>query len=394
MLGSGVRESLISKNTFSYDTITDHNATNYLLQRLAEKQKVVRVKEILSTGDSTYKTITPWEIFSHVRVNAAQIDSKVDCIHLSSAASMFSRRDLRRLKHKFSPQEEPVILIRRHAVMISIDPIHAIIMQHKIMVVISEEANYSISELERQLQREISSPYEDTQASFEVKAYDAVLSSVIANENNNYADMMKEADELLRAFNSGTIISIRLQERMRQLKNRLSRMLAHMKGRRRLFVELLDNEEDMALMNLSILYKKPTLYDLPLRPEILGTHEEIETLVESYLLDYTSLEKKLEVLQSRIQNAEELVILRLDTTRNRLLTVDVSIAVITTVLAFGSYIGSMWGMNLKTNLEYKAGVFWWINGCNFIAMLAAMVLSIWYFKCIGVLPMSAVNQRL
>ncbi len=57
----------------------------------------------------------------------------------------------------------------------------------------------------------------------------------------------------------------------------------------------------MALMNLSLLGSNPNLYKYPLSPDILGTHEEIEELLENYLNDFNSTESKLEYLKAQMQ---------------------------------------------------------------------------------------------
>ena len=46
---------------------------------------------------------------------------------------------------------------------------------------------------------------------------------------------------------------------------------------------------------------------VPLRREILSSHEEIEELLESHLMDCNSLAEKLAYLMVTMQNAEDLV---------------------------------------------------------------------------------------
>jgi hypothetical protein len=42
-------------------------------------------------------------------------------------------RDLRRLDFTYTPQEEPAVLVRRHAVLISLDPLRVIVMADRIV---------------------------------------------------------------------------------------------------------------------------------------------------------------------------------------------------------------------------------------------------------------------
>ena len=55
----------------------------------------------------------------------------------------------------------------------------------------------------------------------------------------------------------------------------------------------------------------PQLYRAPLTPDVLSTHERIEELLESHLLDVESLEAKLSYLLKTLQNAEASVCTRM-----------------------------------------------------------------------------------
>lgn len=94
---------------------------------------------------------------------------------------------------------------------------------------------------------------------------------------------------------------------MRASKNALSAMIARVSASRKALQELTEDDEEMALMNLTVLQEDPSLYRFPLVPEILGRHDEIEELTEGYLFDFNTLESKIALLKSNIQSAEELV---------------------------------------------------------------------------------------
>ena len=100
---------------------------------------------------------------------------------------------------------------------------------------------------------------------------------------------------------------VKVQEAMRSSKNDLSSMMNRVSASRKALQELTEDDEEMALMNLTVLKEDPSLYRFPLVPEILGRHDEIEELTESYLFDFNTLEGKIALLKSNIQSAEELV---------------------------------------------------------------------------------------
>ncbi len=100
----------------------------------------------------------------------------------------------------------------------------------------------------------------DSPLSFEIRAYEAILDTVVkihSLEFNRYANEVRQALARLR---KRSIIPAPLQEKMRNLKNSLSSISARISAHRRALTELLDEDNEMALMNLSKLKQKPDLY--------------------------------------------------------------------------------------------------------------------------------------
>ncbi len=48
---------------------------------------------------------------------------------------------MRRLEYQFTPQEEPTVLVRRHCVLISLDPIRVIVMSERMILVVPDGAD-------------------------------------------------------------------------------------------------------------------------------------------------------------------------------------------------------------------------------------------------------------
>ncbi|KAJ1442235.1 hypothetical protein B484DRAFT_390245, partial [Ochromonadaceae sp. CCMP2298] len=66
-----------------------------------------------------------------------------------------------------------------------------------------------------------------------------------------------------------------------------------------------------------------------------------------YLIDLGSLESKIDFTRSQIQSAEELVSLRLDTSRNELLIANTALAILSCCFGMGAYVTGIFGMNLN-----------------------------------------------
>jgi hypothetical protein len=70
----------------------------------------------------------------------------------------------------------------------------------------------------------------------------------------------KEVEEVLSYFQDGAILPVEQQERMRSLKNSVNAAKSRFSGHKRVLLELMDDDEVMALMNLTKLKDRPTLY--------------------------------------------------------------------------------------------------------------------------------------
>ena len=133
----------------------------FLAKRANEKQQLVFMREILATGEITSMEISLRQLLSSVNnvadsIDAGDIDrleSKsfgnnsdssdnlnttrlIDSKRKQSATINLRVRDLRRLDFNFNPNEEPSIWVRRHAVLFSVDPIRAVIMGSRIVIVV------------------------------------------------------------------------------------------------------------------------------------------------------------------------------------------------------------------------------------------------------------------
>ena len=224
-----------------------------------------------------------------------------------------------------------------------------------------------------------------------MRCYDAILASALALQLRQYDRNFSGSRELLSEFSNVTLISAASQEQMRLMKNRLNSMVAVLRAYKRLMTSQLDDDADMALMNLSILKDNPFLYTYPLSEDIIRMHELTETLLETYLRDLISVEMKLNTLKLQIQAAEELVSLRLDTSRNQLLIVDVAISTCALGVCLGAYIGSIFGMNLQSGIEETPHVFTVVSVLSAVLSIAVIGFVGWYLQHTRIVPFQMMN---
>jgi len=369
-----------------------------------------------------------------------------------SAANPLRLRDLRRLESNLNVAmgSDSTILVRWHCVLFALDPIQALIMNDRLILIVPDGADSLLSIIEDHILEWVDEfitkdlplppsqtitpkesfqdlPTKDVSTSdihlagttagsgstdrrtpllspsskmqelgeayvpFEMHAYDTLLTTVASLQNQEYIRTNNEVQGILTQFQQkGCILSIDAQEKMRKLKNHVSHMTNRLESFERALDDIVENDEDMALMNLSLLRNKPTMYKYPLVKELVGTHEEVEELLENYLNDYKSIEAKLEYLKAQMQSAEELVSLRLDTARNQLLVANTAFAVLACSIASGSYVTGAFGMNLDNTmrLQSEPGVFNLVFVMTAVGIVIVFYVIIWYLRYTGILPTS------
>jgi Mg2+ and Co2+ transporter CorA len=178
-------------------------------------------------------------------------------------------------------------------------------------------------------------------------AYDALFTMTQSIQSSECRSIDTDVQAILKDFNHrGSLLPIKEQERMRTLKNSVTQMESWMGNLAAALEAVIEDDEEMALMNLTRLADCPSLYSYPLSDDIKGHHEEVEELLESYVMDYSSLQAKLEYLHTLMQNAEEFVSLRLDFARNELMAANTMLTLLSVCIGFSAYITGVFGMNL------------------------------------------------
>jgi len=301
-------------------------------------------------------------------------------------------RDLRRLECvHFGPLEDPIIMVRQNVVLISFDPYRVICLNNRAIMIVPQGSDSLLSDFRNSLM----SWKKESDIPFEAHTYETIITSGIRLLYNDYENTERLVQSVLRRFKQTqtSIVGIDAQETMRLLKNKLQSMIAKVASYRRCLTELLEDDYEMAYMNLTILGQTPSYYlceDLAFK----STHQDIEVLCESYLADYNSLAMKMSLLEKSMQNAEELCSLRLDTSRNQLLVADTILSIVAICLAMGSFVGSILGMNLHTGVEQEKGVFTTVVIFTIVVMLVVGLGIVALFQQMAILPKAFSSEPL
>lgn len=217
-----------------------------------------------------------------------------------------------------------------------------------------------------------------TQLPFELLAVDVVLESVIrllSMETKQLCESVEatmkhilsvmeggnvraKATSLASSTTFTTIVDARDSkktynyEKLHLLKDKAKETKARIKGLERALTLVLDDDADLALMNLSRLITHPERFSFPLSPAILNQEADSpELILEVYLEQAFNASNTLELLLGKINTTEGLVDVKLDTIRNRLLFVNTFFSLVMLFLGAGGLVSSLLGMNLLNYME-------------------------------------------
>jgi magnesium transporter len=233
--------------------------------------------------------------------------------------------------------------VRQHVVLINVDPIRLVLLRDRFLLFLPEaEGADQISTLLLDAFASVS-PVGGSESdfSFELQALEAVFETIVQLLQQEY--VLLEPDVLaslkkLRASSSGLqsclmhhLFSLtpgaHEMDELRLLKNGVSAFDSKVEAIHGAISRILDSDVDLASLNLTWLWENP---DTPLTETV---HEDGEILLETYQQEINHFRRNLTMLMRQIENTQELVNIRLDTSRNRLLTFDTLVS--TMSLSFG-----------------------------------------------------------
>ncbi|KAL3793332.1 hypothetical protein HJC23_003842 [Cyclotella cryptica] len=229
---------------------------------------------------------------------------------------------------------------------------------------------------------------------YELLSVDAVLQTVtamLADEARQVTQRTVAAVHELRGDSDkrrGSKISgmpgDHAQERLRWLKDEINKMEGRVQGFVRAMNEMLDEDEDMALMNLSRLLTHPERFVQPVSQEILQEEsDEPELILEAYLQQALSVVNELELLKAQIMTTQEQISMTLDAMRNKLLYINTLLSLASLCVATGSFIGSLFGMNLHNPFEDQDTDVWFLKvtlGTTIGIILLFFILAWFFYK--------------
>ncbi|RYG70187.1 hypothetical protein EON64_00830 [archaeon] len=214
-----------------------------------------------------------------------------------SVNSRLSARDMRRLDYLHNPSPDGLLLIREHCILLSAHPIRCVIMADRIIIIappssIAEQqamflkvfpslhtalADYTLRDMNTMLSEDIRGKDE---VPFEFHCLEMVLTTVHSMYSGLLSQLYKQVrdtiDTVTRMTEHHELVIAQIIEDLKVLSTGIDKIHSQIHTVHLQLDDVANDDEELALMNLTVLSKKPLLYSLPLKSEILKFHERSE----------------------------------------------------------------------------------------------------------------------
>ncbi|KAN0063482.1 magnesium ion transporter [Thecaphora frezii] len=271
-------------------------------------------------------------------------------------------RDLRKIDSRV-PNLVPTILARKGGILVNILHIRAMIKADMVLLFDS----YGSSDTHLHSAFVYNLQFNLRQASstlpYEFRALESILVSVL--------DALRIELDLIRSWAGRILEGLDDdvdREKLRallQVSRKLNSFLSRSRGVKGAVTEVLDDDEDMALMYLTDSKKGEA------RTEA-SKMDELELLLESFDKQVEEVVAETEQIHNDMSNTQEVVELILDNNRNKLLALDLRTSIATLGISAGTLWAGLFGMNLTSHFEEDQYAFFVSSG---FAILTAVVVS-------------------
>mmetsp|Transcript_33118 Transcript_33118/g.68347 ORF Transcript_33118/g.68347 Transcript_33118/m.68347 type:complete len:388 (-) Transcript_33118:74-1237(-) len=287
--------------------------------------------------------------------------------------SSLQSRDIRQVDPAFSAK--PALWVRHNAILVSLEQIRAVILFNKLFLFDPDnpKVQRAVKLISERLENSPERDIEMTGIPYEFRALEGILVNVCMSLEKDFSSL--EPTILENLDDLPTRLTSRQLEELRSFKQRLSQFSARSQDVQRVLQEVLEEDENMISMYLTEKNTQPKHIRTPVE------HDEVEILSESYLQIVDHLTNRAELLDNAIDDTEDLVTIRLDTIRNRILFVELTINIIALAFGAGSLVVGMFGMNMGIPIfkeENSSGSYFLF--CSILIVSSVISLYWWLFK--------------
>ena len=249
-------------------------------------------------------------------------ESETDLFREREFSGTIRHRDIRLLEANFSFSQDPVVMVRRHCIIVVLPPVRCLIVYNSVFVMIPDGDDYILETFLSHMNGK--EDMFDGEEPFEIDALEAAFITVSSVLDKELDEIRPKVLNMLEETKHITPVSLNV---LREVKSELTQLVDKIQGIQNAFSEILAADSDMALMNLTAVRNDPKRYAEENEVLWQGDHEEVELLLENYLQAVDGVYGQAKSLERKLESTTSVLMIRLDSARNNLLRLDLFVSV-------------------------------------------------------------------
>lgn len=379
------------------NVITEENEFDDEVLEVPEELVLVRSTNLASTTSSSLQ-------YCEITRNSLQecsLDNKSFLLYLrslfsSSLDSAFEQvapltsRDLIRMHEAVSKSEEIVLLVRKHCIIFQIDPVKAIILSNRVFIIRMVEADVNQRQLEGRIVSRVVEAWHSVTVSsisqtLEIFMLDTLLTLVMEIIGENVLTNEIEVKRISKLLGKKHFLPPTIAERVRRVKTQVDTYQAWLASCRERLNEISEDDEEMALLNLTVLEKRRVNIDHISPEEISSLAQPIEDMLELFIVELSALTGRVNHLLMLLTNAKDTMQLRLRIIEDELLLAETNFQLFVCCFSTGLYVTAILGQNLDWSILAVLS-FNTISIATSVSMVVSFIISRYFLIVCGILP--------
>ncbi|WFC97049.1 Inner membrane magnesium transporter MRS2 [Malassezia brasiliensis] len=272
-------------------------------------------------------------------------------------------RDLRKIDSRV-PNLVPTILARRSGILINILHIRAMVKSDAVLLFDSYGNNDTRLNSAFVYNLEYNLRLSSSKLPYEFRALESIFASVLDALRSELSWLRLVVEDVLETLEDD--IDREKLRMLLQISRKLHGFLRRSRSIKTAVAEVLDNDEDMALMFLTAAKEG--------HPRNAKSNmEELELLLESFEKQVEEVVAEIDNMYANVNNTQEIAELMLDSNRNRILSLELRIGIVTLGFTMATFIAGLFGMNLTSGLETHPYAFYVTVG---VSTALALIVSL------------------
>ena len=245
------------------------------------------------------------------------------------------------------------VLPRGNLVLVSLGPVRAVLSASRVLLLRPDNllARFAHEELEVFMAEAVAQGGGQEEDAFELLALEGILEVVTESYFRRVMLLVPVVEGVLKRLSLGSGIEIDALHHLVPLAGSLETLHSQIEEVLNVVEDLLANEDDMLELRLSERQRTPD--EAQVRAEHMDRrlHERVELMLEHYHRELLHSRKSLSTLMRKVKGVKQLTSLSLDLYRNKVLRLELTLAISALSMATVGTVAGIWGMNVTVPFQ-------------------------------------------